>query len=132
MLYIDIRKEKEDDTNKLFTNCGVFWAFSREQFQENKTPLKEGEKYVDIGAGGYIPKCNVDMLTQGMKAIDKAFKQKTKDIKIREQHVLYELNNHECFYTGRIEDAQEVLGDSYTMDEVKEVYKKYKSKKYVK
>jgi hypothetical protein len=132
MSYIDIRKEREDSTNKLFKDCGVFWAFSKEQFQENKTPLKEGEKYVDIGAGGFIPQGNVDMLTKGMKEIDKVFKQQTKDLKTREQHVLYELNNHECFYTGRIEDAHEVLGEGYTLDEVKEVYKKYKAKKYVK
>lgn len=131
MQYQEIKQKREKDTNDLFTNLGVFWAFSNEQFAKNKTPLQDGEKYVDIGAGGFMPKHNVDAFLEGMKNIDIAFKTAIKDNKARETHILYELNNHECFYTGRIDDALDVLGEEYTEVEVKEVYKKYKAQKYV-
>ena len=68
---IDIKKEEADILNKLFKDCAVFWAFSNEQFAANKTPLKGGEKYVSIGAGGYLPKGNLESLTKGMKVIKK-------------------------------------------------------------
>lgn len=131
MDYSIIRKEKEGATNKLFTDCGVFWAFSNEQFDQNKTPLKEGEKYVDIGAGGFIPKGNIEALTGGMKIIDKTFKAKMADAKMREKHILYELNNHEAYYTGHINDALDALGEDYTSEEVTAVYKKFKAQRFV-
>ena len=53
--YPEIRQVAEVKRTELYTNCGLFFAFSNEQFTENKTPLKEGEKYVSIGAGGYLP-----------------------------------------------------------------------------
>jgi len=37
---------------------------------------------------------------------------------------MYELNNHECFYVGDIEDAYAVLSDFYTKDEVQAVFSK--------
>lgn len=132
MEYSIIRKQRDEDTNKLFSECKVFWAFSNEQFDQNKTPLKDGEKYISIGAGGYMPKGNYQQLIDGMKEIKKTFKKATSEAKIREKHILYELNNHECFYTGNIENATEVLGEGYTSEEVLGVYKKFKAQKYVK
>ena len=70
MTYQEIKNKKETDTNNLFKDLGVFWAFSKQQFEENKTPLQEGEKYVDIGAGGFIPKHNLQALDDGIKAMD--------------------------------------------------------------
>lgn len=128
MNYQEIRKAKENATNKLFEECKVFWAFSKEQFEENKTPLKEGEKYVDIGAGGFMPRGNYDTLIKGMKTIDKDFKEKMKDVKIREEHILYELNNHEAFYTMDTQSTKDALGDDYTIEEIIEVYNKFKKK----
>lgn len=132
MTYGEIKAKREADTNKLFSDLGVFWAFSNKQFDENKTPLQEGEKYVDIGAGGFMPKHNVQALTDGMKAINDTFKNAIADSKARETHILYELNNHECFYTGDIESALDALGEGYTSEEVQAVYKKFKAQKYVK
>lgn len=128
MTYTEIKKQREDDTNRLFSTCGVFWAFSNEQFKEgaNKNPLQEGEKYVDIGAGGFIPKHNLGALEQGMKDIEKTFKAQIKEAKAREQHILYELNNHECFYSGDITPALEAMGDDYTREEVEAVMQKIK------
>lgn len=130
MTYQEIKKAREDAYNQLFTDCKVFWAFSNKQFDENKTPLKEGEKYISIGAGGYIPQGNFDTLLLGMEKINNEFKQATKDLKIRKQHILYELNNHECFYTGSIQSAMDALGEDYSDEEVITVFKEYKKAKY--
>ena len=129
--YQEIRDKKQKDYNDLFTNCGVFWAFSNEQFKEGyqkvKPTMAEGEKLVDIGAGGYIPKHNVEALKAGTKAIEATFKAQIAENNAREQHILYELNNHECFHTGSIDEAIEALGEDYTAEEVEQVRKKYKT-----
>ena len=130
MEYKEIKNKREKDMNELFKKLGVFWAFSNSQFDENKTPLMEGEKYIDIGAGGFMPKHNFEALTLGIKEIEKTFKTQIAENKAREKHILYELNNHECFYTGDTEDALDVLGADYTKEEVQIVYKKYKAQKY--
>ena len=69
MKYQEIKTEHETRLNALLTECLVFWAFSNQQFQENKTPLQEGEKYVSIGVGGNMPKSKVDQFNQGMKIL---------------------------------------------------------------
>ena len=136
MTYTEIKEKKSKDYNELFTNCGVFWAFSNEQFIEGAKKIKptmaEGEKFVDIGAGGYLPKHNVQKLMDGTKQIDKTFKEQIAEFKMREKHILYELNNHECFYTGDITEAVEAMDEDYTREEVNKVMKKYKAKRYEK
>lgn len=67
-------------------------------------------------------------MLSGLKQIKKTFKESIKESKAKEQHILYELNNHECYYTGNIDPACEVLED-YTREEVEAVYKTYKAKK---
>ena len=119
----DIRQEREDKISELFKNCGVFFAFSNEQFAENKTPLKEGEKYVSMGAGGYLPKGKSDELLKGMKDIKKWFKEATKDKKTRIELIKFELANHEAYYTGELEDTLSALGEGFTVEEVREVYR---------
>ena len=114
--------KKQKDTNALFTECRVFWAFSQKQFEENKTSLADGEKYVSIGAGGYLPKSNVDKLIAGMKKIDKEFKKAMKDEKARIAHIKYQLNNHEAYYTRDITSTLEALGEDFTREEVLSVF----------
>lgn len=135
MKYQEIKTKKDKtDTNKLFTDLGIFWAFSNEQFDQGyakvKPTMQEGEKLTSIGAGGYIPTSRVQAFLDGMKAIEKSFKQGIKNAKARNEHILYELNNHESFYTGSIEHALIALGDDYTAEEVTAVYKEYKKAKY--
>jgi hypothetical protein len=95
-----LKKQHEQANSILFKECGLFWAFSNEQFNENKTPLKEGEKYVSIGAGGYLPKGNFERLKAGMKENEKAYKKAVKENNLRIKEIVYEFSNHECFYTG--------------------------------
>jgi len=118
----EIKAEKEAKFNDLIKSVGMFFAFSNQQFNENKTPLKEGEKYVSLGAGAYMPKGNVDLWVNESKAINKWYKEEVKENKARKANIVYELNNHEAFYTGELEETLEALGEDYTREEVREVY----------
>jgi hypothetical protein len=124
--YQNIKKEKEKMTTELFEKCGVFFAFSDKQFDENKTPLKEGEKYVSIGGGGYMPKGSIKAFEEGMKAINSYGKQKVKKGNLQETEILYELQNHECFYTGDISDVVDLFEGTYTVKQIRDVYNKYR------
>ena len=70
----EIKSEKETKVSELIKNCLMFFAFSNEQFEQNKTPLQEGEKYVHLFAGAYMPKGQVDNYLNGMEAINKWYK----------------------------------------------------------
>jgi len=123
------RNEKQQKVDSLLKNTGVFFAFSNEQFEKNKTPLKEGDKYVSIGAGGYMPKSKVDEFLKGMKQINKEYKAQTQaSKKMRYEAIAYELHNHECFYTHDITDALKALGGGYTAKEVWKVFQKENAK----
>ncbi len=106
----------------------MFFAFSDKQFTESKTPLKEGEKYVHIGAGGYMPKGQVDNYISGIEKIGKWYKEEVKANKARRENIAYELHNHEAFYTCSIEDTLRALGEDYTAEEVKKVYNEEQAK----
>lgn len=122
MTYTEIKDEVENRTGELCHGAGLFWAFSREQFEENKTPLEPGDKYASIGAGGYLPKSNADKFVEGMKAIELWRKAAVKQSKA-EEVILYELKNYECFYTGELDDVMEVLAPlGYSYEQVKAVY----------
>lgn len=122
----ELNKEREAKQTELFNRCGVFFAFSTEQFNEGKTPLKEGDKYVSMGMGGYLPKSEIDNFSSGMKELSKWFKQAIKDNKARRSLIAYELANHEAYYTGDIEDTLNVLGSDYSREEVLKVYNEEK------
>jgi hypothetical protein len=124
----EIKKEKQRKYDQLLTDCKVFFAFSDEQFHKNKTPLAEGDKYVSIGAGGYVPKSMVQALSDGMKAINKEYKAAIKNHKQRDANILYELRNHEAFYTNDIEETLEALGSDYSRSEVMAVFNANASK----
>ena len=119
----DIKKQQQEKYNTLLNECKVFWAFSNEQFAANKTPLQEGEKYVSIGAGGYMPKGSIDKYIQGSNEIKKWYSATIKATKnARRDNIVYELANHECYYTGDIKEAIAALGAGYTYKEVYKVY----------
>ena len=121
----ELKKEEQSKQTILFNSCGLFWAFSNEQFQENKTPLQEGEKYVSIGAGGYLPKSKVEIFSAGMKEISKWYKSETQKNKaVKVELIRYELSNHEAYYTGSIKDTLNALGKGFTAKEVWAVYNK--------
>lgn len=119
--YQELKAQKEAKFSKLLEDCKVFWAFSNEQFAENKTELKEGDKYVSIGDSGYMPKSYVQLFLNGNKEITKWYKSEMKKSKDNaDAEILYELNNHECFYVGHIDDVVGRIG--YSRERIQKVY----------
>ena len=102
----------------------MFFAFSNAQFDENKTPLEPDEKYVNLGAGAFIPKNSLQPWKDGLVEINQWEKDQVKDRKLRADLILYELHNHECFYTGDVSAAMSALGPDFTTEEVTEIYRK--------
>lgn len=124
-----LKAEKQRKLDEVITNAGVFFAFSDKQFQENKTPLMENEKYVSIGAGGYVPKSKLDQFINGCESVNKWYKAQIKQTKqLRYDNIAYELANHEAYYTCDIADTLQALGSGYTYAEVLKVYKAEKAK----
>ena len=125
----ELKDQKQEKVNILIKQCRVFFAFSNEQFEEGKTPLEEGEKYVSMGRGGYLPSKQVKVFISGMDEISKWYKDEVKKQKnLRRDNIIYELGNHECWYTHDIEDAMRALGPEYTRKEVWKVFHQEREK----
>lgn len=128
MKYTELKKEYQDKLTVLSNSVGLFWAFNREQLVEGmKKNPSQTKKYTSIGMGGYLPSSNIDEFIAGQKTLNKWFKEAKKQVK-KEEAILYELNNYECFYTGEIDNAYDVLSDTYTREEIQAVYRKYQAK----
>lgn len=126
--YQKINEEEKQKIDALITECKMFFAFSAEQFHQNKTPLQEGEKYISFGMGGYMPKSNYEKWKTESKKIADWKKAEIKKSKLEEEEILYELRNHEAFYTYELEDTHDALGGKYTIEEIRKVFNKYKEK----
>lgn len=124
MTLAQIKKEKAKRVNEVIKSCGMFFAFSGKQFEENKTPLAEGDKYVSLANGAYLPASKLPAYRQAVKEINAWFSQAISAPAMREAHIEYELHNHEAFYTGEIDDTLEALGSEYSTEEVIAVYNK--------
>ena len=120
----ELRQAREESINALVKECGIFFAFSDKQFDEGKTSLKEGDKYVSLGAGSFVAKSNADKYVSGIEKIMETFANAINENNLREEYVLYELNNHEASYTGNIDDTLGALIGNYTREEVQAVYNK--------
>lgn len=127
----ELKNEKQSKMDALMKACRVFFAFSDQQFDEGKTPLQEGEKYVRLMAGGFIPRNSVKDFTEGIKAIEKWYKDAVKENKMRKENIIYELSNHESWYTYDLEPALQALGEDYTREEVSKVFNDEREKQIV-
>jgi hypothetical protein len=118
----EIKKEREDRMSAALKNNSVFWAFSEKQFEENKTPLAEGEKYVSIGGGGYMPKGKVQSFLAETESINKWYEQAVTKAGFEDDEILYELYNHECYYTGDIQVVVDMFEGRYDRDRIARVF----------
>lgn len=136
MTYQEIKTKHEKEVNDLITKYQVFFAFSQSQLEEGKAKINivNNSDLTSIGAGGFMPKAQAGAFLDAMELADKNYKQELKDAKEeKEKAILYELNNHECFYCGNIDPVFDFFDGVYTKDEIKAVYKKFYSqeKKYI-
>lgn len=132
MKYQEIKQEMEKKHSELFRSVGLFWAFNNEQWEEGRkaNPIPEGEKYSHIGHGGYLPKSNLKKFIDGMEEVKKWEKDQIKAHKQQDAAILYELGNHECWYTGDISPVVELF-PHVKKDRIWKIYKENARKQEV-
>lgn len=121
----------QDKQTALFDELGVFFAFSKEQFEEgvekhgDKKP--EGTKWASMGMGMYLPSVNVDEFIKRHKKIAaEGIKQDLAE-NGRSGVLQRELANYEVDYTGDIHDPNfrdGISGYDFTEEEILTEYKK--------
>ena len=124
MNLIDLKKAKDEAISKAIKDHKVFFAFSNEQFEESKTELQPNEKYVRLQGGGFIPELQFNSFIKEMVKVQDDFKKAVEENNLKEKHIIYELQNYECFYTMDPNDAINALSDLYPKNEVVEVFQK--------
>jgi len=124
--YAEVKAEKEKRFDAIIKASSMFFAFSDQQFEEgeNNCPLEPGDKYVSTYAGGILPSSKVDQWNRNNDDLNFWFSKTIEENNLKEQHILYELDNHEAFYTYSIDDTKRVL--PYTDDEIWAVFNKNK------
>lgn len=121
----EIQKEQIVKLSALFKELGIFFAFSQEQFNEQK---KEGVVYVSGDFGMVLPAENVKAYYDRHK---KLIDEETEELKANvpmDDYIRYQLANHECFFTGDYEEILEFVQAFYThctMEDIRRVYYKY-------
>ncbi|MCE7039189.1 hypothetical protein [Dyadobacter sp. CY312] len=115
-----INEHKEQKVSALIAECGVFFAFSKKQFEENKTPLQDGEKYREVLGGGFVPSSKYERLRTGLDEIENWYNTTIKDGGLLDAQILYELCNHECFYTGEWHSLANDFG--FKVEDVRRVF----------
>lgn len=134
MSFSDAYREYDKKVNLELSNTGIFYAFSKEQFNQNK-PIKDASDtdYLSIGYGAYIHKKDKSKLDKYFNEIAPRLRQELVSKVSIEDFIYYELINHECYYTGDYTEILEVLkpfykdiSDADMLDKIKDVYYKYK------
>ena len=131
--YHEIKDKHAKEIDAIITRNQVFFAFSASQLEEGKTKIgiTDNKELTSIGAGGFIPRQNADIF---FKEMDQASANHKKELKAakeaQEEAILYELNNHESFYRGNMDDVFDMFDGIYTKDEIKAVYKKHVNKEH--
>jgi len=127
MTYQELNKEVQNKLSEIIEDCGVFFAFSEKQFEEGAKGKPKSD-FTNIGMGGIVPKKNA---AKYEKQSDKLTQWYTDEVKkLNPVDVIrYELNNHEAYYTGDIEDTFDVVkGFGYTREQVRKVFRNKKLK----
>lgn len=135
MTFRDAYKEYEGKSNKALNDTNIFYAFSMEQFNNNKTYKDASDsEYLNVMSGAYIHKKDKDKLD---KYFNEILPQLKKDLisKIKIQDLIeYELSNYECYYTGDYTDIFDVVksyyqdkSDAELLELIKQVFYKNKA-----
>lgn len=122
----ELMRLRDTASNELVQSCGMFFAFSEKQFNESKTPLLDGDVYMSLGSGTYIPERNFEKYMKGSNKIAQDFAQAIDANNLREDYISYELGNHEAWFTYDISDTKAILIGTYTDKEIWNVFNKYK------
>lgn len=119
----ELNRQREEKSSLLMAECQLFFAFSNEQYSEGLKKVIPPDKIISLGAGGYVPKRNVQKWIDGAEEISKWQKSIIEKEQLEEEEILYHLSNFECFYTG---DYSPVLSETdYSEKQIRDVFLKY-------
>lgn len=123
----DIKDTTDKLLSKVFRDNDVFFAFNREQIEEGKKP---GIKYAYNSSMGMF--YNIEKEDTIYLEIDKAIEEAQaidKQLHTKEQIILRELINYECFYICDFTDVVEPLqAYGYTIQDIQPIFLKYLQK----
>ena len=107
--------------NGLLEKHGVFFAFSDSQYEEQ---AKKGVEYVRLEFGAFAPKANAKkFIDESVEAHEEAIKEMKKH-NTKDEIILSELFNYECFYTGDYSQVIDIVGNyGFNADDVYNVYR---------
>lgn len=113
----------QEKLTKLIDDVGGFFAFGNEQFEEAmKEHNYKKEDLCSTGLGMIMPKANLKNYIEQSKELNEWFDKEVKKLNPNSV-IIYELNNHECYYTGDISDALDILkGYGFTREQVLAVF----------
>lgn len=113
----------QEKQTELFNELGVFFAFSNKQLEDQK---QAGVEYCTVlGTGDCVPKSKAKEFAERLSIIHREGREKELAEKGIDQIIEDSLVNHECFYTGEIDDALAAL-EFYNVnyEQVSAVYQK--------
>lgn len=127
--YTEIKTKYQNDLDVIITKHKGFFAFSQEQLEEGMKRIGVADKtqLTQTQLGMIMPKEEVkgyylDAL-QAQEEYKKALKKAKQE---KENAILYELNNHESFYTGDIDDVIPIFKGIFSRKDIVKVFNKHK------
>lgn len=112
----------EEKISQAIEKAGAFFAFSEEHFKEKAT--RPREDYTNGFCGLVCPKDTIAQLYIDFAKIHKEGIAEDIAENGLEAIAIRELNNHECYYSGDIQNALGVLGDyGLSEDDVEAIFK---------
>ena len=109
--------------NEELNKTGIFFAFTKQQFEENKIPKDEKEGFISCGSGMFIHKKNKSKLDDFFNITEKELQKDFLSRTTLEEMIQYELINHECYLTGEPFEILELIRSYYqdiSEDEIKQ------------
>ena len=117
--------EYNDKFNEELNKTGIFWAFSNQQFNENKTHKNApNSEYLTIGDGGYLHKSDKEKFDNFHKNIVPKLREELKSKINIEDLIKFELENHECYYIGDFTEVIFIIYDFYRELSIQEIHDK--------
>ena len=130
MTYQEIKELQELEITALIESSRGFFAFSPSQLEEGmkKINIKDKADLASLPNGLIVPKENAIDTLDGFVSIGKANDERLKNAtpKTKREAILYELNNHECYYTGDTTDVIELFDGIYTEEDINKTFKNKK------
>ena len=119
----EVKKEFEKRLTAISNKYGVFYAFSKEQF--DKKINRDLIPYSRLGHGGFIPKVNAKKYIEEENSLWSWKKDYLLNTIGKKELIQYELGNHEA-QLGGIESTVDALeGYGITREEVQAEYKDF-------